>query len=121
MAGKSVPVVIVPRFTSYMGAMTSLSEPTPIAASAGIGLTLWCGPLHGSGGSLAMVVSIQESNDGETFVDCAGGPWVVPSAGNESFLTATFSMAWMRFVVLLNGTTPAVTCWASGAFELRER
>ena len=121
MAGKSVPVVLVPRFTTYVGASIFGTEAIPVAAYAGIGLTFWHGPLLGSGALLAVSVGFQESVDGTVYADCPGGPWSITNSPGEFVLMAYFTKAWMRFFVTLAGTNPAVTCWAQGAFELRER
>ena len=121
MAGKSVPVVIVPRFTTYAGAGSFDTEAIAVSRYASLGAVFWRAALLGAGAGLAIAVAFEESNDGDSYSTCGGGPWVIPAAGQESFMTVAFTKAWLRFRTILTGTNPVVTCRLAGAFELRER
>lgn len=118
MAGRHVNVVLVPRFTSYVGTWNFLAAPIPVSAYEAVQVTFWHGPLLGT----LPVISIgcAESNDGETWQDATGGTWAVGQAVVEQTFRANLTMAWMRFNVALQGTSPSVTCWAEGFFDVRE-
>ena len=120
MAGKNVPVVLVPRFTGYVGDGTYWSQPIPTSAYSGISIDFWHGLLIGTGPP-GVTVHFQESNDVANWRFCGGGPWTVPPGVSETPLSAVLTMAWFRFGVILGGTNAGVTCWAQGFFELRER
>jgi hypothetical protein len=119
MAGRNVPVVIFPRYTTLIGGMPFPTAPIPVAAYSSIFLDFWHGFIAGG---FPLGIYFNESNDGQVWTVCDGGPWAVPVAPSELALTAKLSKAWFQFVVIpAGGPAASVTCWAQGFFELRER
>jgi hypothetical protein len=119
MAGKAVAVVLVPRFTTYLGPQVYYLEPLPVSAYAGLQLAFWHGPYLGGATSVALLFEF--SNDLDSWHPCAGGPWPVGPAVMETPFQVALDSAWFRFAVVVGGPGSGVTCWASGAFELREK
>jgi hypothetical protein len=119
MPGKSVPVVLVPRFTTYLGAGEYRTMPVPVAAYDRLILNFLCGPLIGAGSTGGCVC--EESNDAQLWTGCSGSTPVLPASFVEVQWTFDLTKAWMRFAVNLTGTAPGITCYAQGFFELRER
>lgn len=121
MAGKNVYVVLIPRFTTFVGPATFLSAPIPISAYASGTFDFWNGAMNGAPAA-GVQLDLFESNDVVTWEACAGGsPWVRGPGTGEFQATAAFTKAWLRFGITPLGTQPAVTCFAAGYFELRER
>jgi hypothetical protein len=120
MAGMNVPVVLIPRYTTFLGPQGFPGEAIPVSPYERVSVTYWQGPYIGVG--TAVVLVFQQSNDGVTWSDCPGGPWTPPAMPpGELPFTAGLSMAWMRLTVLLTGTGSGFTCWVRGFFEKRER
>ena len=120
MAGRNVPVVLVPRYTGYVGDGQYYSQFIPVSAYSRITIDFWHGVLIGTGPP-TVAINFRESNSLSGGQDCGGGPWVVPAAPGESTYRADLTMAWFQFGVILGGTNAGVTCWAQGFFELREK
>ena len=120
MAGRNVPVVLVPRYTTYLGNQGFPTQPIPVAAYSKITIDFWHGPIQGAGPP-GVGISFTESNDLENWVGCTGGPWFVPSGVGELQFSADLTRAWFQFLVVPTGGNPGVTCWAQGFFELREK
>lgn len=123
MAGKSVPIVLVPRFTSYLGVGFFYSIPVPVAAYDALVLDFWHGTITGTA-PVAMYLYVEESTDGNVWTPTAG-PTLIPSPytptpGEDQF-RQLLTKAWLRLGVELTGTNVGVTCWASGYLELREK
>jgi hypothetical protein len=119
MAGRNVPLVMIPRFTAYVGTGTYDLLPIPASAYDRLVINVWRGPMLGTTPTLS--VFFQESNDGDTWVDTtgtAGGP--VP-LNVETQFTEALTKAWLRLRVVLAGTNPAGMCYAIGFLERRER
>lgn len=122
MAGKNVPVVLVPRFTSYVSVGVFYTIPIPVAAYDALVIDFWHGTLNGPAPSMDLF--LDESNDGTAWSP-TNGPTVIPSpfpplAGEYQF-RRFLTKAWLRLGVHLVGANVAVTCWASGFLELREK
>lgn len=125
MIGKLIPLILVPRYTSYMGATSDtpgegttdyVSAPIEVNAYASGSITAWRGHLAGTS-SPTFKLYVQASTDGVAWKDLhltMTDPWVDP--GEEQALTVTFScdQRFIRARVALGGTDPAVTCWATG-------
>lgn len=122
MAGKSVPVVFVPRFTSYVGGGLFYGIPIPVAAYDVVVVDFWHGVINGVG-LVGMNLHLEESTDCSRWDPTAGtaipSPYT-PAVGEDQF-RHTLTKAWFRLGIELMGSGVAVTCWASGFFELRER
>lgn len=119
MAGKNVAVVVLPRFTSFVGPTQFFTQPIPVAAYSRVSLTLWVGPYVGAAPTASF--GFEESNDSTDWFPCGAGPLVVPSGPGEVVLSEPLTRAWMRMTIGLTGVGVGLTCAASGFFELRER
>jgi hypothetical protein len=119
MAGRYVPFVLVPRYTTYAGATSFITAAIPVSAYSGLHFDFWHGPVIGTFGSI--ILALQESNDGSSWGDCTGSvPGIAPAEGQVP-VSVTITKAWLRLVVAVAGTDMAVTCWAEGFLELREK
>lgn len=119
MPGRSVPVVLLPRFTSYLGPGTFSTTPIPVAAYDRLLLSFLAGSLLGAGSGVTLAMS--ESNDGDAWSPCSGSTPALPTPFNEVQWTFNLTKAWLRFDVVLAGANAGLTCYAQGHFELRER
>lgn len=132
MQGKLTPLVLVPRYTSYMGATNEqsgpsttdyVSAPVDVTAYESTAFTVWRGVLAGTN-TPEFRFYLEGSTDTVTWfaypLDDITTPWVDPGANTGLALTMGLSYRWMRARVVLKGTNPAVTCWASGFVIDRE-
>lgn len=121
MAGLNVPVVLIPRFTTYVGPTTCWSPPIPVAAYAAVAFDFWMATMNGTPAA-GVQLDLQESNDNEAWDACAGGsPWVKGPGTGQWSLSGVLTRAWLRLGITPQGTQPGVTCWAQGFFERREQ
>ncbi len=120
MAGKYVPLVVLPRFSTFVGNGIYWTQPIPVAAYYALSLNVWRGAMNGSGAP-ATSVQFQESNELSSWEATAGtGGGVVPPMVETQY-RPLLSRAWFRMGVVISGTNPGVTCYAIGFAELRER
>lgn len=120
MAGKQTPVVLIPRYTSFVGPTQFYMDPLPVSAYSAFSVTLWVGIY--AGGAPAAYFGFQESNDGVDWTDCDGvAPLLVPSGPSSQDLTRSLTKAWVRASVGLTGAGTALTCYCLGYLEQRER
>lgn len=121
MAGRNVPIVLIPRFSTYVGQTTCWSQPIPVSAYSGLTFDFWNATMNGAPAA-GVQIDVQQSNDNVSWETCQGGSPFIRSPGTgQAQLTAVLNKAWMRFGVTPLGTQPGITCWAQGFFELRER
>lgn len=119
MAGKNVPIVLIPRYTSYVGGGTYSTLPIPVSAYDSLVVSIWRS--IGTGVSPTLNVVWQESNDLDDWDPCAGGISLVPPV-LEVQSTVQLTKAWFRLVLLLGPTTnAAMTVWSQGFLILREK
>lgn len=118
MSGRNVAVVIVPRFTTYVGGGTYETIPIPVSAYDGLVVSVWRGALIGTVPTLSL--GFLESNDLENWSACAGTV-VPPGAGSEAQSSVSFTKAWFRMNTVLASADSGVTMWAQGFFTLREK
>lgn len=119
MAGVSVPVVLIPRFTTYVGAADFLSHALDVSAYDTLRLTAWRAPLIGT--SPAFGLSTYRSLDRVTWEECSGPQDQDPGDRTEVLYEWPLEAKWFRLRIALGGTQPGVTCWAQGYFTKRER
>lgn len=119
MAGDRVPIVLIPRFTTYAGASTFFSYALEVGAYSELTLTAWRAPLVGSGAVFQL--SVEESLDRTEWQDCAGSQDVDPGTNVEAPYAWPLTQRWMRTRLVLAGSSPVVTCWAQGFLIRRER
>lgn len=118
MKGEQVPLVMIPRFTTYLGAGEFATAPLDVERFAAVVLTVWRGYLLGTTPTFHLY--LEASHDAPA--DAAD--WVqLEDLGlnDDQSVTVTHDLTrrWLRVRVVLGGTNPAVTCWASGGLDLR--
>lgn len=121
MASQIVPIVLIPRFTTYVGAGTYTTIGLEVSRFQSMNVTIWRGPLIGSvPGGAAVSIQLETSPDNETWT-ADGAP--ITTANAHSFVEALFTRPWMRLKVTLTADASnvvALTCWATGFVEMRE-
>lgn len=119
MAGELVPLVLLPRYSTYAGAgtFTTIGMEVPNYSSAIV--NVWRGTIIGTSGTFAVV--FEESTDQLTWSTCTNGSGGDPGADTEAQYTPTLSKRWFRIKVTTTGTDVSVSCWAIGFLEMRER
>ena len=116
MHGPLVPLVLIPRFTSYVGPGSYASVPLELSRYAFGSVTLWRGPLVGS--SPTYRAYLETSRDGVVWDTVFPIGWD-PGANNFEELPVAIMNRLFRIRVLLAGTGAAVTNWCTGSLELR--
>lgn len=119
MAGERVPVVLVPRFSTYVGSDDFWSLPIDVEAYSSIELTCWRAPLVGT--TPMFRIHAMESIDRVGWEHCPGSSGDDPGADNETLYTWPLSKRWFRLRTVVGGTNPGVTWWAQGFLIKRER
>ena len=121
--GKLVPVVLLPRFTTLLGDGGSNFETLPLdlAPYEEARITLWRSAMQGTG-TPALIFYLEESTDRNTWTACEGTSGGVQINANEEFVQDfSFRRKWFRLRAHLQGTHPAVTCFAQGLLVRRQR
>ncbi len=118
MQGEQVPLILVPRYTSYCGAGDYLSAPVDTAGYWSASVAFWRGRLLGTS-SPAVKFYAQGSTDAIEWFDLAlrtppDPVWLDPGQDNAVTRGVTLQYRWLRVKVVLSGTDPAVSCWAAG-------
>ena len=119
MAGLLVPVVFLPRFTGLIGSTGFYTLPIDVAAYYELRLSLWRGPIVGTGTNFGVTAS--ESIDREHWSAIAGGSNLDPGTDDEEEYVLALSKRWLRLLVQVGGTNPGTTCWAAGYLVKRVR
>ena len=121
MTGQLVPIVVVPRFTSFTGVDQYFTLPVRVDDYSGVIVDMYRGPLGGTGGP-TFRFHFYESTDRDTWdvVDGSSGG-IDPGDKTEFQETLTLKKKWFRVGVALAGTDPMVTCWMTGFLIKRER
>lgn len=121
MIGQQIPLILVPRYTSYMGAGDYLSAPIDVTPYSEGSVTVWRGELLGGGPPPpSFKFYVQVSTDAKAWSDWplhvqGSNDYVDP--GTDATILAPFpcDRRWIRArVVLGGGSSPAVSCWAAG-------
>jgi hypothetical protein len=118
MAGELVPLVLIPRYTSFIGAATFTTVGMDVSEFQKAHANTWRGPMTGSSPTYA--ISFEESTDQDNWTTCSGGSAADPGANTEAPYTPTLTKRWFRVKLVLAGTNPAVTTWCVGFLERRE-
>lgn len=106
-------IALLPRYSTYAGARSYRTVPILVRDYSYVIVGAWRGPVIGSA-SPTVTVSVETSDDLENWTGLGSFD---PSPEYRS----RFDLAaeWMRLLVVLTGTDPAVTCWAVGDFATR--
>lgn len=124
MAGRLVPLVLFPRYTTFLGQPGGHYATIPIDASdfEKAILTVWRGKCR-TGASFA--VGFEESMDQNAWTLCTTDPTggtVEPDEDQEEVVQVFLAKRWFRAYVALGAISdPQVTCWAVGHLERREK
>lgn len=123
MAGELVPLVLLPRYTTYAGKPGS---GTPAFATIAMDVTeyssaivnLWRGALVGT--AAALKFNLQESTDQLNWTTCQGTTAdFAPSENVETQYTAILNKRWFRITLELPNADNVLSCWAVGFLEQR--
>lgn len=129
MAGELVPLVMVPRYTTYAGNVTGYTA-NPGFTTVGMDVSeydsaiinFWRGPIVVETGTPTFLVTCQESTDQNVWSTCAGTTADTAVSENaELQFTPTLSKRWFRIKIMVAGTKPVVSCWAVGYLIRRLR
>lgn len=116
MRGAIVPVVMLPRFTSYVGAGSYTTPPLAVEAYAKGVLTFWRGKLVGGAATDPFLAYLEVSHDASVWV-----PTLFFSTVNTSdTLPTPFPRRWFRVRVELLGDANGVvglSMWMAGVLE----
>lgn len=126
MAGLYVPLVMIPRFTSYVGAGEYTTAPLDVTEFSSFNLTIWRGPLVGNlgtatGAGLSLV--FQQSDDAEVWTSLLGIA-AITTANASDIIAFGLTGRWFRAKLTLTADSTsivALTVWAIGNLERRER
>jgi len=119
MAGELVPLVLLPRYTSYIGASTYTTIGMQVTDYAKAIVNGWRGKLLGTSPTVGF--TFEESTDQLNWTTCANtSANADPGEETEAQYEPTLNKRWFRVKVTLGGTDPAVSCWAIGFLEMRE-
>ena len=123
--GLYVPLVMIPRFTTYIGQGTYTTAPLDVSAYSSFSLTVWRGPLvSGTGPGAGLNIVFQDSDDTEVWAQLAPTP-IVSAGPASTAVSCPLIRRWMRLKLTLTENPTdhivALTCWAIGNLELRER
>ncbi len=120
MAGELVPLVLVPRYTTYScgATYTTVGMDVTSYSSAIVNLLR----ATGIGTSPTIAFTFQDSTDQTNWTTCANTTASFdPGADTETQYTPTLTKRWFRIKAVTSGSNPSFTCWAIGFLEKRER
>jgi len=119
MKGELVPVVMIPRFTSYLGVGTYTTVPLDISDFESITMEFWRGKLR-SGTFTAYLEQASEPWEDNSLWSALS---TINTADTSSFEDLTFSkVPYFRIRIVLADPTflaSGITCWAAGFLRKR--
>jgi len=118
MAGELTALVLIPRYTTLVGANTFTTVGLEVVQYSKALANVWRSTMIGSSGTFQ--VSFEESTDGVTWTVCTNGGAADPGADTEIQYTPQINKRWFRVKVVTTGTDVGVTCWVVGFLEQRE-
>ena len=128
MAGELVPLVMLPRYTTYAGKVTSAYFTTialDVTQYESAILNVWRGKIVGTAETPPFKMWFEESTDQDTWSVCTGSPGDTsggdPGEGTETQYTLTLKKRWFRVKIELQNADNVVSCWAVGFLEERLR
>lgn len=111
MSGRTVPLLLVPRFTTYVREGEFPSMGIDVAPFGSAIVQVWRGKLIGT--TPAVAVRFEESME-DSWSVCDGGTEFNPAEDTVETKTLTFSKRLLRVVVALSGIDVAVTAHVFG-------
>lgn len=128
MAGELVPLVLLPRYTTYAGKPASGIQyfstiGMDVTAYQNAIVNTWRGKVVGST-TPGFTIWFEESTDQNVWSACTGSPGGAsggdPGENAETQYTLTLKKRWFRVRVQLGGADNVASCWAVGFLEERE-
>ncbi|MCK6478981.1 MAG: hypothetical protein HUU06_00400 [Planctomycetaceae bacterium] len=123
MIGALVPIVLLPRFSSFVGAGTYTTEPIPVEGFDKGQLMFWRGPLVGGAPSNPFRTYFEESHDASAWSEAATTPsQPVTTANTLEGYAVHFKKRWFRIRVVLAANASGVvgiSLWMVGELEQR--
>jgi hypothetical protein len=119
MAGVLVPLVLMPRYSTYCGASGQTFETIAMDVTEyeKAIVSFW----RTAGKDLSTITpDFEESMDQLLWSSCSGGPFTDPGATTEGQFQPELTKRWFRMKLTLTGTSPVVTCWCLGFLMQRE-
>jgi hypothetical protein len=121
--GELEPVVMIPRFTSYLGEGTYTTIPMEVSSFRRATLEFWRGTLVGTAGQTTFAAHFEQASE----ADPPGGWSAIVSSittpNDSDLLDLEFSKAYFRIRIVLAtddvNNLAAITCWAAGSLERR--
>lgn len=107
-------IVLLPRFTTFLGARTFNTAPINVRAFASADISLWVGNAVGTTPTFSLV--IQDSPDLKIWTTLTT---INPTPGTEAFQLVPFQREWIRLAATLTGSDPGFTGWCVGDFATR--
>jgi hypothetical protein len=117
MAGELVPLVLIPRYTTYAGAATFTTIGMDVTEYEKAIVSFWRGPAINM---TTLTINFEESMDQLNWTTCGGGAFPDPGASAEGQFQPTTTKRWFRISLTPAGTGPVVTCWCIGFLMRRE-
>jgi len=115
MPGKIVPVVFIPRFTSYAGTVYFDTVPMDVSPFETVVVSVWRGQLLGT--SPTFNIAFQQATDKLDWTALESGD---PGEAVEyQWSVALQNKRWFRVRVSLGGTGTVATCYAAGYLVAR--
>lgn len=118
MATVQVPLILIPRYTTYLGTMVYPSLAIDVSAFERVRLTGWRGPLVGTGTTFTM--QLQDSMDRVTWASLVA-PIDPGSGGLGTEIGANLTRPWLRVLADVAGANAGATCYLDGFLFRRER
>jgi hypothetical protein len=125
MKGELVPVVMIPRYTSFVGEGSYITTPLLVSDFADGTLELWTGFIYPAAGA-SFTVYFEEAFDAELptsgWISCTS---ISPPTTQNSqvYVPLAFSKRYFRIRIVLTPDSTyglvAITCWAAGSFQKR--
>ena len=126
MAGRLVPLVMYPRYSSFAGKHPFTTVPLDVTGYSRAVLTCWRGPHNISPGTGGVLFVCEESTDQQVWVTCAGtNVSFDPGENTEGVASAELRRKWFRLKFnvqadALEQDLARVTCWSVGHLVARE-
>jgi len=126
MAGEVVPLVLLPRFTTYAGrpgsgsvAFATIAMDVTEYSSAIV--NVWRGKIIGTEtGTPPVKFNMEQSSDQLNWTTAGPSADFDPTENVEAQYTATLTKRWFRITVALGHASNVVSCWAVGFLEQRQ-
>lgn len=128
MAGELVPLVLLPRYTTYAGKPSSGNTyfstiALDVTQYQNAILNVWRGKLVGTAATPPVKFWFEESTDQDSWSVCTGSPGGAsggdPGENAETQYVLELKKRWFRVKVELGNADNVLSCWAVGFLEER--